>query len=155
MDILIVLVLCLLGIILILAEIFLIPGITITIVAGIASLAGGVYFAFSRLGSTAGAITLLFSLLTTAIAFVYLIKSKALDKTIGLHTNIDSTVASKEYLNISVGDEGMTLSRLNPVGKVRVNGITIEAKTLGDFIEEETPIVVLKVKPTQLVVTTK
>jgi membrane-bound ClpP family serine protease len=155
MDIAIVVILCLLGVILILAEIFLIPGLTITAVAGGASAIGGVYFAFTRLGTTAGVITLVSMLIVFGIAFVYLIKSKVLDNTIALKTNINSTVASGDSLGISAGDEGVSISRLNPAGKVRVNNVTMEGKSLGDFIDENTRIVVVKVTPTQLLVNTK
>ena len=152
MDILIVIVLCLVGILLILVEIFLIPGLTITAFAGAAFSIGGVYYAFSKLGVTAGIITLLAVIAAIGFAFIYLVKSKALER-IALKTDIDSTVASKEFTGISEGDKGITISRLNPIGKVRVNNITMEAKTLGGFIDENTEITVLKISPTQLTVT--
>ncbi|MDR0681354.1 MAG: hypothetical protein LBG15_05840 [Dysgonamonadaceae bacterium] len=154
MDLLIVIILCLLGIFLILVEIFLIPGITVTAVLGGLFTVGGIYYAFSHLGATAGFVTLILTLLIIGIAFVYLVKSKALD-TIALKTNINSTVASKEPLSISEGDKGISLSRLNPIGKVKVNNIVIEGKSIGDFIDENTEIEVVKVKPTQLIVKTK
>jgi membrane-bound ClpP family serine protease len=154
MDILIVIALCLVGILLILAEIFLIPGLTVTALAGGAFSIGGIYYAFKHLGTAGGIITLVVSLVIIGAAFVYLVKSKALDA-IALKTNIDSTVASKDSLDISVGDEGISISRLNPMGKVKVNNITMEAKTLGDFMDENTAVVVLKVSQTQLIVKTK
>ena len=153
MDILIVIVLCIIGIALILVEIFLIPGLTITAIAGAAFSIGGIYYAFRYLGTTAGIVTLIAVVASIAIAFVYLVKSKALDN-IALKTNIDSTVAAKELTNISEGDKGISVSRLNPMGKVRVNNITMEAKTLGEFIDEKTSVTVVKVHPTQLIVTT-
>jgi len=153
MDILIVIVLCLIGIILILVEIFLIPGLTITAIGGAAFSIGGIYYAFRNLGTTAGIITLLLVVAIIGAAFVYLIKSKALDR-IALKTNIKSTIADKESLDISEGDTGVSVSRLNPMGKVRVNNITMEAKTLGGFIDENTAIKVVKVSPSQLIVTT-
>jgi membrane-bound ClpP family serine protease len=154
MDVLIVVVLCLVGILLILAEIFLIPGLTITALAGGAFSIGGIYYAFRNLGTTGGIITLIVVMAIIGISFVYLVKSKALDA-IALKTNIDSTVASADSLGISAGDEGISISRLNPMGKVKVNDITMEAKTLGDFVDENTEIVVLKVSPTQLIVKIK
>lgn len=154
MDIAIVIILCLIGLVLILLEIFLIPGITFVAIAGILFLVGGIYYAFSQIGTTAGVITSLVSALGTGFAIIYLIKSKVLDKTIALKTDINSTISSEIQLNISEGDIGMTVSRLNPVGKVKVNGVTMEAKTLGDFIDEDTEIIVLKATPTQLTVTT-
>jgi len=153
MDILIVIVLCIIGIILILVEIFLIPGFTITGIAGAAFSIGGVVYAFRSLGTTAGVITLLSIVAMVGIVFVYLVKSKALDR-IALKTDIDSTVAAKELPAISEGDKGITLSRLNPIGKVKVNNITMEAKTLSGFIDENTPVTIIKVSPTQLIVTT-
>ena len=153
MDILIVIALCFIGIVLILVEIFLIPGLTLTALAGAAFSIGGVYYAFKNIGTTAGVITLISVIAVIGIAFVYLIKSKALDK-IALKTDINSTVGSKELPDIAEGDTGITISRLNPIGKVRVNNITIEAKTLSDFIDENTEVKVIKVFSTQLIVTT-
>jgi len=153
MDILIVIVLCLIGIALILAEIFLIPGLTITGIGGAVFSIGGVLYAFRSLGATGGIITLITYAVVFGIIFVYLIKSKALDS-IALKTKISSTVAEKESLDISEGDTGITVSRLNPMGKVRVNNITMEAKSLGEYIEENTSVTVIKVFPTQLLVTT-
>jgi membrane-bound ClpP family serine protease len=152
MDILIVIILCVIGILLILIEIFLIPGLTFTAIAGAVFSLGGVYYAFRFLGTAAGIITLISVAVIIGIAFVYLVKSKALDR-IALQTDIDSTVASKELPDISAGDTGISISRLNPIGKVRVNNITMEAKTLSDFIDENTTVTVVKVSPTQLVVT--
>ena len=151
MDILIVIILCVTGIVLILAEIFLIPGITIAAIGGGAFSIGGIYYAFRTLGTTAGVITMVSTVAIIGIAFVYLIKSKALDS-IALKTNINSTVAAKELPDISEGDQGITISRLNPIGKVRVNNITMEAKTLSGFIDENTSVTIIKVSPTQLIV---
>ena len=153
MNILIVIVLCTIGVLLILAEIFLIPGLTVTGIAGTAFSIGAVYYAFRYIGTTAGVITLISVVIFIGFAFIYLVKSKALDR-IALKTDIDSTVAAKELTEISDGDKGITVSRLNPIGKVRVNNITMEAKTLSGFIDENTEITVVKIFPTQLIVTT-
>jgi len=141
------------GIILILLEIFLIPGITFAAVAGGLFSIGAIWYAYSSLGVSGGTITLISSILVFGIAFLWLIKSKALEN-IALKTNIQSTVASGEFSKIKEGDEGTSISRLNPMGKVRVNEVVMEAKSLGEFIDEETKIVVVKVSPTQLIVKT-
>jgi membrane-bound ClpP family serine protease len=154
MDVIIITVLCLIGILLILVEIFLIPGLTITALTGAVFSIAGIYYAFRSYGVWGGSITLVSTLAIIGIAFICLVKSKALD-TISLKTDIGSTVASNDSVNIAVGDEGISISRLNPMGKVRVNSITMEAKTLGEFVDEHTEIVVLKVSPTQLTVKTK
>ena len=152
MDIFIVIVLCFVGILLVLLEIFLIPGVTFALVGGLIFAAGGVFYSYSKLGTTVGTITLILMLIVFGATFIWLIKSKVLDKTIALNTDIDSTVASGDSQNIQEGDKGVCLSRLNPIGKVKVNGVTMEAKSLGEFIDETTPIVVVKVNPIQLIV---
>lgn len=154
MDVLIVIALSVIGILLILVEIFLIPGITITAVLGGLFCLGGVFYAFSGLGTTPGIIALVLNLSAICISIVYLIKSKALDS-IALKTDIDSTVATEKNIAVSAGDTGITLSRLNPIGKVKVNNITMEGKSLGDFIDEDTEIEVVKVSATQLLVKLK
>ncbi|MDR1372061.1 MAG: hypothetical protein LBJ17_02890 [Dysgonamonadaceae bacterium] len=150
MEIVITVVLCMVGILLILAEIFLIPGITVAGVGGILFSVAGVYFAFHSLGATAGIITLIMMLLVVGISFIVLVKSKALDA-ISLKTDINSTVAD-DLPAIAVGDTGISISRLNPIGKVRVNNITVEAKTPGYFIDENCEIEVVKVFKNQIIV---
>jgi len=155
MDIFITTVLLLLGILLILAEIFLLPGITFAIVGGAIFMGGGLFYAYTHLGVEGGNIALAVSIITFIFTFFWLIKSKTINK-IGLQTDIDSTVADKKLMDeIKEGDEGITVSRLNPVGKAKVNQITVEAKTLGDFVDEDVEVVVLKVYPTQIVVKEK
>ena len=152
MDILIVSVLLILGILLIIAEIFLLPGITIAAVGGAIFVGGGLFYAYTHLGVNGGNITLLITVIAFAATFVWVIKSRTVDK-IGLKTNIDSTIADNKIMDeIKEGDEGITVSRLNPVGKVKVGNITIEAKTLGDFLDDGVKVEVLKVYPTQIVV---
>jgi Membrane-bound serine protease (ClpP class) len=154
MDIAIVIALGLVGILLVLVEVFLIPGVSIAALAGIASLVGGVWYAFVHLGTTGGAISLIASLLVLACLVYYLVKSKTLN-VIGLKTNIDSTVANEDSLKVQVGDTGITISRLNPIGKVRINDIVMEGKSLGELIEEDVEVEVLKVSPMQLIVKPK
>ncbi|MDR0232532.1 MAG: NfeD family protein [Dysgonamonadaceae bacterium] len=155
MDIFITTVLLILGIILILAEIFLLPGITIAIIGGALFVGGGLFYAYTHLGVEGGNIALVVSILIFLFTFFWLVKSKTINK-IGLKTDIDSTVADEKLmLEIKEGDEGITVSRLNPIGKVKVNQMTVEAKTLGGFVDDNVEVVVLKVFPTQIVVKEK
>lgn len=154
MDLLIIIIFCLLGIFLILLEIFLIPGVTFVAIAGICSTIGGIHYAFTYLGAKFGIITLGLVTFIIIASIVFMIKSKLLNK-IALEANIKSTVASENILDISEGDEGITISRLNPIGKVEVNNIIMEGKSLSNFIDENTKIIVIKVTPNQLIVKTK
>ncbi|GAB6394815.1 MAG: NfeD-like C-terminal, partner-binding [Bacteroidales bacterium] len=128
---------------LILLEIFFLPGITVAGIGGAVFAVGGIIYAYT-VGSLVGHITLIAAVAIFAGSFAWLLRSKSFNK-IALHTDIDSKVTSSRDLNIHPGDEGITLSRLAPIGKASINRLTVEAKSTGDFIDENTPVVVLRV----------
>lgn len=146
LNIAIVIALAALGIIFMLIEIFLLPGISIAGIVGGALIVGAVIYAYMFLGTTAGTIVLISSLAVLAIAFIWLVKSRSLQK-IGLKTNIEESVDNSDLLKIKVGDKGVSLSRLNPIGKIMVNDTIIEGKSIdGSFIDEDIEVEVVKVE---------
>ena len=154
-DLIIVTLVILLGIIFLLAEIFLLPGITISGIAGFIFLVGGIAYAYMYMGTMAGNLTLLISVFLILGSFLYFIKSKSLRR-ISLNTNIDSKVDTSDLKKINVGDVGITQSRLNPIGKVFINNLTVEAKSIdGQMIDEDTEVVVNKVDWSNIIVSIK
>ncbi len=146
LNITIVIVLAVIGIIFMLIEIFLLPGISIAGITGGALIVGAVVYAYMFLGSTAGTIALISSLAVLAISFIWLVKSRSLQK-IGLKTNIEDSVDNSDLLKINVGDKGVSISRLNPIGKIMVNNTIIEGKSIdGSFIDEDIEIEVVKIE---------
>ena len=143
LDIAIILFLMIAAIALLLAEIFLFPGITLAGISGALFAIGGIFLAYAE-GTAVGHATLAFSLLAFGIAFLWLLRSRSFNK-VALHTNIDSRLTSSRELGIQPGDEGITLSRLTPIGKARIKGIVVEAKSTNELIDEETPVVVVRV----------
>jgi membrane-bound ClpP family serine protease len=54
---------------------------------------------------------------------------------------------------IKVGDVGITQSRLNPMGKVFINDLTVEAKSIdGQMIDEDTEVIVNKIDWANIIV---
>ena len=144
-----------LGILFLLIEIFLLPGISIAGIAGATFLVGGIIYSYMFLGSTAGNISLAASAVALGLTFFGLLKSKSLDR-ISLNTNIDDKVDNSYLLKIAAGDTGVAISRLNPIGKILVNDIIAEGKSFdGEFIEENTEIVVTKVETYNVLVKRK
>ena len=139
-EITIIVFLMLVAIVLILLEIFLLPGITIAGVGGFLFAASGAY----TVGETVGHITLFLSLTAFAASFVWLLRARSFNK-VALKTDVDSKLTSSRDLGIEPGDEGITLSRLAPIGKARIKGITVEAKSMDELIDENTPVEVLRV----------
>lgn len=154
MDILIVCLLLIVGIVFFLMELFLLPGISVAGVVGLLSTAGAIAYAYIHVGVWAGTLTLIIGLMAFALMAWWFMRSKALDK-MTLKTGIDGKIDPLQGLDIHPGDTGCTLSRLAPMGKVRVNGGTVEAKTNGEFIDEGTDIVVLEVYKTNVLVASK
>lgn len=151
MEIIIVVILLLVGIVFFLIELFLIPGISLAGIAGTLFLGAAVYLAYSGIGSSAGHLTLLGGLILLGVAIWIFFRSKTLDK-MSLKTEIDGKNDPLENIVINIGDLGITSSRLAPMGKVKVNGHIVEAKTNDDFIDEKVEVIVLEVMKTNILV---
>ncbi|RHO75358.1 hypothetical protein DW083_00990 [Parabacteroides sp. AF48-14] len=131
------------AIVLVLLEIFMLPGITVAGVGGFLFAAGGLIYAYS-VSVWMGNITLGVSLLVFIASFAWLLRSKSFNR-VALKTDVDSKLVSSRDLGIVPGDEGITLSRLAPIGKARIKGITVEAKSMDELIDEGTPVEVMRV----------
>jgi len=138
---------------LLLAEIFLLPGITIAGIAGALFAIGGVAYAYT-VNMTVGNVTLGSSVIVFGGIFLWLLRSNSFHR-VSLKTNIESTVESPRNMDLNVGDEGMTLSRLAPIGKARFGQITIEAKSTNEFIDEHTPVVIVRIDGYNVIVEKK
>ena len=149
-EMLIIAFLMVVAIVLILLEIFMLPGITVAGVGGFLFAAGGLFYAYS----VSTPITLAVSSLVFAASFIWLLRSKSFNR-VALKTDIDSKLVSSRDLGIVPGDEGLTLSRLAPIGKARINGITVEAKSMDELIDENTPVEVIRVDGYNVIVKIK
>lgn len=150
LNIAIIIFLMALAIALILVEIFLLPGITLAGIGGGLFAVGGVIYAYT-MSPTAGNITLVASAVAFCGIFLWLMRKNSF-KRIALNTDIDSKLTSSRELGIEAGDEGITLSRLAPIGKANIKGIIVEAKSREEFIDEQTPVVVVRVEGYNVIV---
>ncbi len=131
------------GIILILLEIFLLPGMIAGILGGAAVLFG-IYKAYAEYGTQYGLITLGVSLLFFVFLLIILFRSNTWKKA-ALNDAIDSKV-NNESEKLNSGDEGKTISRLYPIGKAEFNNEIYEVQSQSGIIESETEIVVTKIE---------
>lgn len=151
----IVIILILVGLLLFLVEFLLIPGITVAGVAGVACLIGGIFWAYFSQGATAGHITLLSTVAATSFTVALALRSKTWKKFM-LDTNITGTVGQSESEEqIKPGDIGVTISRLSPIGKARINDIVVEAKSTGEYIDPKSEIIVIKHEGSKVIVKPK
>jgi membrane-bound ClpP family serine protease len=151
MTILAIVLLILLGLLLLLIEFAVIPGITIAGIGGALLLIGSVYIAFTGIGKIAGFITLAVVLIASPIMIYYFFTSRTGKKMI-LESEIDGKIENFDPANLKVGDTGKTIGRLAPMGKIKVNGEVFEAQSTGNFIDHQTEIKIIKISSNQVIV---
>lgn len=150
MSIFTIVLLIFLGLLLLLIEFAVIPGVTIAGIGGFLLLGGSVYIAFSQYGTGAGLLTLTVVIIVSPAMIYYLFKSRTGKKMI-LESQIDSKVETVDA-NLKVGDIGKTIGRLAPSGKVKINGQVLEAKSTGSYINQNTEIRILKILSNYIIV---
>ena len=143
--------LILLGVILFLMEVLVIPGLGFAGIGSFVLIAAGVFLSYQHYGNVVGNYTLIGSLLFFAGMTVYALRAKTW-KRLTLESSIDSRVNVLIKEDISVGDEGIAVSRLAPMGKVMVKNKVYEGKSLGEYVTENTPVVILKVNESHVIV---
>ncbi|NCO53857.1 MAG: hypothetical protein COS14_09035 [Bacteroidetes bacterium CG02_land_8_20_14_3_00_31_25] len=139
-----------LGIILTIIEIVIIPGSTVAGVGALIMFAFGIYFSYSTYGTQIGNYVLVGTILFLIIAIVFALRANTWKKFM-LNTNVDG-VANTIETDIKIGDTGITVARLNPMGKVLVNNEYYEAKTINEMIDPDTEIIVVKITGNTLIV---
>jgi membrane-bound ClpP family serine protease len=147
-----VIILILLGIFLFLIEFLLIPGITVALIGGVVMTISGIFLAFDRFGTRVGVLVMLFTLVSSLALFAFSLRAKTWKKAM-LNTNIDSNVSEEMGLeHVHEGDKGETIGRLAPMGMIRVNTFAFEAKSMSGYIDPHTPIEVVKIHGSQIIV---
>ena len=118
-------VLILVGLVLIFAEILLIPGVGVAGILGLLSMGGSCFYAFHEMGTTTGIIITVINALLIVGLTVWVLRAKTW-KRFTLDTNIDSKAFSLEGAKIAIGDRGRTITRLAPMGTARFGEDTYE-----------------------------
>ena len=114
------------GLLFLVAELVLLPGVSIGAILALVSYGGAIYIAFRDYGPLAGGIV---------VAVVLVLSSKTWRR-FSLKQKVDSSVMPEPVQqSVRVGDTGMTVSRLAPMGKVEIGGKIYEAKSMDSYID--------------------
>lgn len=146
-----IIVLILVGLVLIFAEILLIPGVGIAGVLGLLSMGGSCFYAFHELGTTTGIIVTAVNAVLIVGLTIWVLRAKTWKK-FTLDTNIDSKAFSLEGAKIAIGDRGKTVTRLAPMGTVRFGEDTYEAKALEGMIDPGTEVEIVLIEDNKIYV---
>lgn len=141
----------LLGVFLVVAEIVLIPGITIAAVGAAIFYLAAIVLGFIEYGFWGALIVILISLVLSIIALMICSNRKYLKK-ISLDNKIESKSSKLAKDLVSVGDQGIAVTRLAPMGKVVINGYTLEAKSSVGYVSERSSIKVIALEDSVVIV---
>ncbi len=151
MDILITVLLGVFATVMLVVEVVFIPGFGFTGLMGMLSMIGSVLYAFMFLGSAAGWITLLVSVLVCISLFLWALYGNSLDK-MALKKNIKSKVNELDMAQFAVGDRGVTRTRLALIGEALIKGQVVEVKSESGFINEREEIEIIRISGDSLFV---
>lgn len=135
--------LILVGLVLIFAEILLVPGVGVAGVLGLLSMGGSCFYAFMEYGETTGAIVTAVNAVLVAALTIYVLRAKTWKK-MSLETNITSKAVETAVL--AVGDKGRAVTRLAPMGSVRFGDNVVEVKALEGMLDPDTVVEVVLIE---------
>lgn len=153
MEWLIIVMLILIGAVLVLMEFLVFPGVNVVGLLGFVCIVAGVYFGYAFYGASAGHLILLG---TTVFGFGmtwYVLRSNTWKK-LSLNTKLDSTVEGVDG-SVKIGDEGITLGRLAPMGNVQIGEALVEAESQSGYVDAHQRVEVVKVLKNKIIVKLK
>ena len=143
------------GILLIVAEILIIPGIFVAGLLGLGALVGSCVIAFEEYGQIGGLIVIVINCLLLITFTIISLRSNTWKK-ISLSTKIGDSVDLKvEEKGLSEGDVGQTISRLNPIGKAIFKGLTVEVNARNEMIKQGETVEISQIEGNTIFVKTK
>ena len=131
------------GLLFLLAELVLLPGVSIGAILALVSYGGAIYLSFRDFGTMGGVVVIAVILLLSLLVVVVSLRAKTWQR-FSLRQEIRSSsmpVMPAEELRI--GDRGTTLSRLSPMGKVEIDGRIYEAKSTGAYVDPQREVEVV------------
>ena len=124
-----------LGLLFLVAELVLLPGVSIGAILALVCYGSSTYLAFRDYGTVAGVVVILAILLLSLVATIISLRAKTWQR-FSLKQRVDSSsMPATPDQELQVGDRGMTLSRLSPMGTVEVGGKVYEAKSLTAYVD--------------------
>jgi membrane-bound ClpP family serine protease len=143
-------ILIVLGILLFVIEVLLVPGVTVAGVGGLILNAAGVIIVFVQKGPEIGLWVLLGTVLVSAFIIGMSLRARTW-KRLMLKTNVDGTVDTDLTDDqVKAGDRGEAVTRLAPMGKIKINELVREAKSIEGYVDEHTEIEVVEVQGTKI-----
>ncbi len=137
-----IIILILLAMLFLVAELILLPGVTLS---GILSLiCGGVaiYLGFLNFGPTIGWILVATEIVLMLLTIILSLRSNTWQR-LALKQEVGSSASEPIEEQVALGTRGRTLSRLSPMGTVEIEGKIYEAKLLSGYVDPQCEVEVI------------
>ena len=135
-------ILLILGAFFLIAELVFLPGATLGAILSLVSYGAAIYLGFDRLGFVGGVITLAVALVLALVVTVVSLRAKTWRK-LALNDKIESRSSELPEQRVKIGDRGVAVSRLSPMGKVQIGGEMYEAKSVDNYIDQRSDVEVV------------
>ena len=146
-----VILLIILGLGFIVAEIIFVPGTTFLGLLGVIFIVAGIIISYTNFGTGTGTVVMLVTFVLGLVLLVYGFKSGAWSK-FALKGTIDGKVNEAEKSGLQIGEEGITISTLRPIGKAEFRDTVYEVSTLGNYLEPGTQVRIIQIKQNKIIV---
>ena len=141
--------LILVGLVLIFAEILLVPGVGVAGILGLLSMGGSCFYAFYEFGNVTGYIVTAVNVVLLVALSIWVLRAKTW-KRMSLETSIDSKAVETSVL--AVGDRGKTLTRLAPMGSARFGDFVVEVKAVEGMLDPNIEVEVVLIEDNRIYV---
>ncbi len=143
--------LIIIGLVLLVIELIFIPGTTVVGIIGLLCIIAGLVLTFNHFGNTIGWAATGGTALFSGAVLIYSFKAGVWSR-FALKNSIDSKVNQDKPINVQVGDEGIALSALRPMGKGEFGNELFEVRSLGELVEANTKIKIVKIEKRKIFV---
>ena len=141
------------GLLALLVDILVIPGMVIGTMGGIAIITG-IVFAYSDHGLLTGNIVLAGTIVLVILSLILVFRSKTWEKG-SLGTTVDGKMNEIDETKLVPGTEGVALGRLAPTGNGKFGEEIVEVRSEQNFIDAGKEIVIVKIEGNKIIVKLK
>lgn len=146
-----VIVLILVGTFLVVGEILFIPGVFVAGTIGVIMNIIGVIFSYKYFDNTIGTIVLIVTILVNVFSLAFVFRGKSWER-FALKDESSGKAKIDHHSIFKLGDKGVTISTLKPVGKAIFGEKEVEVSSLGGYIEENREVEIIQILSDKILV---
>lgn len=134
--------LLLFGVLFLVVEMVLLPGVSIGGILSLVCYGAAIYLGFTQFGATMGTMVVVMVIVISLLATILSLRAKTWQR-FSLNERLQSSSMPNPSEQLSLGDRGVALSRLSPMGKIMVDGRQYEAKSIGSYIDQQCEVEII------------